>query len=228
MVECRRYIASSEDHHERPQSKGKTRGWHYIGVCPELGPTNKELRRKSTWKSVNFCPNCGSWVDVNHAVLEQMQREHADLVVLTAVAGQLAAAGEEHEVVGAVPLLDDVQPFLDLPTQFLAVKVAAQEDGLDRLAEFRERLVRRVLHVVPREPPQDRLRLGRAQADRGRVLDHPVVLLADQLPVDRLREDRPEVRVGIGLADVRSVELLLVDRLQPRQELETEQPTERK
>ena len=21
----------------------------------------KELRRKSTWKSVKFCPNCGSW-----------------------------------------------------------------------------------------------------------------------------------------------------------------------
>ncbi len=63
MVECRRSIASSEDHHERPQNKGKTRGWHYIGVCPELGPTNKELRRKSTWKSVKFCPNCGSWAN---------------------------------------------------------------------------------------------------------------------------------------------------------------------
>ena len=46
-----------------------------------------------------------------------------------------------------------------------------QEDGLDRLAEFRERLVRRVLHVVAREPPQDRLGLGRAQADRRRVLE---------------------------------------------------------
>ena len=104
-------------------------------------------------------------VDVDHAVLEQVQRQHADLVVLAAVAGQLAAAGEEHEVVGAVPLLDDVQPFVDLAAQPLAVQVAAQEDRLDRLAELRERLVGRVLHVVAREAPQDRLGLGRAQAD---------------------------------------------------------------
>ena len=74
-------------------------------------------------------------------LLEQVQHQHADLVVLTAVAGQLAAAGEGHEVVGAVPPFDDVHPFVDLAAQPLVVKVAAQGDGLDRLAEFRERLV---------------------------------------------------------------------------------------
>src|SRR6266511_6158969 len=45
-VECRRYIASSKDHHERPRRKGKTRGWHYNGVCVEVGPTNKQPRPK--------------------------------------------------------------------------------------------------------------------------------------------------------------------------------------
>ena len=125
-------------------------------------------------------------VDVDHAVLEQVQRQHADLVVFAAVAGHFAAAGEEDEVGGAVPLLDDVQPFVDLAPQLLVVQVAAQEDGFDRLAEFGERLVGRVLHVVSREAAQDRLGLGRAQAHRRRVFDHLVVLLADQLPVDRL------------------------------------------
>jgi hypothetical protein len=51
--------------------------------------------------------------------------------------------------------------------------------------------------------------------------------ISSQLIVDRLRQHWLEIRVGVGLADVRPVQLLLVDRLQPRQELETEQTTER-
>jgi len=43
-----------------------------------------------------------------------VQRQHADLVVLAPVAGELALAREEDEVVGRVPLLDDVEPFVDL------------------------------------------------------------------------------------------------------------------
>jgi hypothetical protein len=52
-----------------------------------------------------------------------MQVEHADLVILSAVADHFAATGEENEVIGAVPLLDDVQTFVDLPAECLAVKV---------------------------------------------------------------------------------------------------------
>lgn len=37
---------------------------------------------------------------------------HAHLVVLMTVAREIAALCEEHEVVGAVPLLDDVEPSL--------------------------------------------------------------------------------------------------------------------
>jgi hypothetical protein len=75
-------------------------------------------------------------VDVHHAVLEEMQREHADLVILATVAGHFAAAGEEDEVVGAVPLFDGIQAFVDLTAERFAVKVLTQEDGLDRPAEF--------------------------------------------------------------------------------------------
>jgi hypothetical protein len=70
-----------------------------------------------------------------------MKGEHADLVILSAVADHFAATGEENEVVGAVPLFDDVQTLVDLPAECLAVKVLAQEDGLDGPAELRERLV---------------------------------------------------------------------------------------
>ena len=66
-------------------------------------------------------------VDVDPAVLNQVQREHADLVVLAAIAGHLTAPGEEHEVCGAVPLLDDVQPLVDLVAQRFRTQVSAQK-----------------------------------------------------------------------------------------------------
>jgi hypothetical protein len=70
---------------------------------------------------------------VNHAVLQQMQRQHTDLVILTSFARQLSRRGEEHEIVGAVPLLDHVKPIIDLAAQGLAVKILAQKDRLDGL-----------------------------------------------------------------------------------------------
>ena len=61
----------------------------------------------------------------HHAVLEEMQGEHADLVILATVAGHVTATGEENEVVGAVPLFDDVQTLVGLTAECLAVKVLA-------------------------------------------------------------------------------------------------------
>jgi hypothetical protein len=55
-------------------------------------------------------------VDEDHAVLKQVQAEHADLLILAPIAGELAASGEEHEVIGAVPVLDDVEPIVDFPS----------------------------------------------------------------------------------------------------------------
>ena len=42
-------------------------------------------------------------VDIDHAVLQRMQRQHAHLVILTVVAHEFTAAGEEDEVIGAIP-----------------------------------------------------------------------------------------------------------------------------
>ena len=108
-------------------------------------------------------------IDVDHAVLEKMQSEHADLVILTAIADHLPAAREEDEVVGAVPLFDDVQALVDLAAKWLAVQVSAQEDGLHRPAELRESPVGRMLNVAPHESAQDRFRLGRAEPNERAV-----------------------------------------------------------
>src|ERR1700738_4256188 len=66
------------------------------------------------------------------------------------------------------------------------MEIPAEEDRLDCLAQFGERLIGRVLHVFLGEAPQDGFRFGRSQAQRRGVLDHLVVLLPHQLPVDRL------------------------------------------
>jgi len=70
-----------------------------------------------------------------HAVLQQVQVEHAQLVVVGSIAAELAAAAEEHEVVGAVPVLDHVQPVVDLAPKRLVREVRTQKAGLDRLPE---------------------------------------------------------------------------------------------
>jgi len=112
-----------------------------------------------------------------------VQRQHADLVILATIAYQLAAAGEEDEVVGAVPLLNHVQPFIDLAAYGFAVEILAEKDRLDCLAEFGKRPVSGGLDVGAGEPAQDRFRLRRAKPERRRIFDHLVVLLADQFPV---------------------------------------------
>jgi len=50
--------------------------------------------------------------------VDRAAQGHADLVVFSAVAGHLAAAGEEHKIRGAVPLFDHVQAFVDLAAEF--------------------------------------------------------------------------------------------------------------
>lgn len=52
-------------------------------------------------------------------------------------------------------MFDDVQAFVDLTAEFLAVKVLAKENSFDRPAEFRKGLVSQMLNVVPNEAAQD-------------------------------------------------------------------------
>lgn len=51
-------------------------------------------------------------------------------MILAAVAGKFSPAGEEYEIVGAVPLLDDVQSLVNFAAQVFAVKIPAKKDRL--------------------------------------------------------------------------------------------------
>ena len=52
-----------------------------------------------------------------------------------------------------------------------------------------------MLHVLPGEALQGRLGFGGPQAQRGRVFDHLVELLADRLPTDRSGQNQLEILI---------------------------------
>jgi hypothetical protein len=54
-------------------------------------------------------------------------------VAVRSVRGHLAAFAEVDEIVGAVPILNHVQPFIDFLPQFHRLEIAAQENRFERL-----------------------------------------------------------------------------------------------
>jgi hypothetical protein len=108
------------------------------------------------------------------------------------------------------------------------VQIAAEEGGAQCLAEFDQRLVRGVLQIRAGEAAQDVRRGCGAESERCRVLDYLVVLPADQVPVDRPRQHRPQAWVRVGLTRDRTIEPLRVNALESRQQLEAEQVAEGK
>ncbi len=65
-----------------------------------------------------------------------------------AVGGNLTALAKEHKAVGAVPILNNVQPLVDFSTERLRTQVETQEYCLDGTAKLRERLVRGVCKTL--------------------------------------------------------------------------------
>ena len=80
-------------------------------------------------------------VNIDHAVLQEVQRQHAQLVILGPIAGQFTTPGKEDKIIRAVPMLNHVKAFMNLAAQSFFVQVSAEENGLDRFSEFGESLV---------------------------------------------------------------------------------------
>src|SRR5271170_2484083 len=72
-------------------------------------------------------------IDIHHAILEQMQGEHADFVIFAAIADHFAATGEEDKIVGAVPLLDNIEAPVDLAAEAGANIKLANQSGFTPL-----------------------------------------------------------------------------------------------
>src|SRR5258708_36993285 len=103
-----------------------------------------------------------------------------------------------------------------------------EENGALHLAQFQERRIRRVLHAVARKPTQNLLRLGSAKTQRSSELDHLVVVLSNELPLDGAREDRLQVGIGFRVPRFRSIQLLGMQIFQAGQHLEAQQGTKLK
>jgi hypothetical protein len=118
----------------------------------------------------------------DQAGLQEVEREHGDLGVLAVVAGDDALAAVVDLVVGGVPVLDDLQPAVDLAAQLLIGEVG--EDRPYRAAELFEREVDGVLGAAALgEAAQHLVGLGGPQPQGGGVLDHVVVVPGYQVPV---------------------------------------------
>lgn len=76
------------------------------------------------------------------------------LMMVSAVACHIATSGKEDKVIGAVPVFNHVQTFVDFPAQLKQVKITTQEDGLDGFAQFGERTIGRMLEVAARKATQ--------------------------------------------------------------------------
>lgn len=72
----------------------------------------------------------------------------------------------EDKTIHTVPLLDDVERFLDFLPESSIAEILAQEEGLDHPSELTECLVRWMLHITARKPPQNRIRISGSDAQR--------------------------------------------------------------
>ena len=103
------------------------RSGSWVDVLPDQRRQCSEVDRCQAASPVRLRQNLlqHERVHVDHTVLQKVQRGMLSSLILVPIARQLAAAGEKHEVVGPVPLLNDVEPLVDLPPQLLAVQIAA-------------------------------------------------------------------------------------------------------
>jgi hypothetical protein len=88
-------------------------------------------------------------VDQHEAVLEELQRQGDHFLLFSAIRGQFALTTIADEVIGRVPVLDDVESFLDLPLNFSRrSEVIAEKDRLFSLSNFGKCFVSRMREIV--------------------------------------------------------------------------------
>ena len=97
---------------------------------------------------------------------------------------------KEDEVIGTVPILDDVQALLNRTPQPQAAEIPTEEDGPARVAQLDERPVGRMLDVMASKTPQNGFRLGGPQPQRRGLFHHGVVLRGDEVPADGTGQHR--------------------------------------
>jgi hypothetical protein len=105
------------------------------------------------------------------------------------------------------------------------MEVPTEKGGFDRPAQLDEGLGGRVGEIGAHKPLQDHFGLSRAETQGRSILDHLVIMLADQVPVDGTGEDGLQMGVHVRVANNGAIELLRSDGFQARHQLEAQQGT---
>src|SRR5947209_18549434 len=124
-----------------------------------------------------------------------MQGEEGNFLILWPIREEFAPFSMEDKAIHTVPLLDDVERFLDFLPELSIAEILAQEEGLDHPSKLTECLVCRMLYITARKPPQNRIRICGSDAQSCGILDHLIVLLANHLPIDRFSQDLFEMGI---------------------------------
>ncbi len=85
-----------------------------------------------------------------------------------------------------------------------------------------------MLHPVAGKSAQNLLCFSRAKTESGGIFDHFVIVLSNEFPLNRSREDRLQVGIRIGLARFGAIELLGMEIFQAREQLEVQKRARRK
>jgi len=102
-------------------------------------------------------------IDIDQGVLEQMEGEHRSFLIFSPIRREIPAFAKEDEIIRAVPILDDIEPLVNLPAEFAEPERAAEEDGPACFAQFQEGGVGGMLDMVPRQAAQHGVGVRRAQ-----------------------------------------------------------------
>ena len=86
------------------------------------------------------------------------------------------------EAIGAVPILNDIQSFLNFTSDFFVHQIIAEKDRFHGASQFGQRFVRWMLLVLSRKPFEDRFRFGRSQPQGRRIFHHLIILLERSVP----------------------------------------------
>ncbi len=178
-------------------------------------------RQFPVWSGQNLLNHEG--VDVDERGLEKVQAEHGNLAFLAIVGHKLSPTAEEDEIVDAIPAFDDVQPFLDLSSETLVAKVVTKEDRFLCFTEFADRLVGWMLDGGSGESTEDALCFRGSETQGSGILHHLIILLPNQFPVDRSRQNGLKVRIIVWPARFGAIEFLGVNSLESWEKLETKE-----
>ena len=75
-------------------------------------------------------------INIDQGVLDEMQGEDRQFLVFPPIRRDIPAVAKEDEIMGAVPILHDIEAFMNLATEVAEPEIAAEKDSSACFAQF--------------------------------------------------------------------------------------------